>query len=121
MARTDSTKSSVCASDLMFCAMNSTGTNASNHSRGLCLISFSNGFITTSDAINGAALMSACRHNTCIARGLPAGSDLGQNRSRAGSRHPVERAADQLPEAGTHEALTAERTRIRAFNTDTDA
>ena len=43
IVRTDSTKSSVCASGLMFCATNSTGTNASNQSRGLCRISLSNG------------------------------------------------------------------------------
>src|SRR5882762_7660495 len=45
MARTDSTKSSVCASGFSFWATNSTGTKASNQSRGLRRISLSKGFM----------------------------------------------------------------------------
>jgi hypothetical protein len=65
--------------------------------------------------------MSACRHNTYIARGLPVGPDLSQTEAEPAAVIPSSGPPINCPRPGPHEALTAERTQIRALNTDIDA
>ena len=60
IASTDSTKSSVWASGLMICATNSTGTKASNQSKGFWRISLSNGFMVPRRFFKPAIALARC-------------------------------------------------------------